>query len=115
MPKDALQLIENFQDIALKKPVDIIIGQIQHLVTSGVLKPGDRLPSERALSEKFAVGRGYVREAIKKLEFYGTLRTLPQRATYVATPWRLCSMWIWKQTCVGFRSWIELTTTASVQ
>ena len=85
MPKDTLQLIENFQDIELKKPVDVIIGQIQHLVTSGVLKPGDRLPSERALSEKFAVGRGYVREAIKKLEFYGILKTIPQSATYVAS------------------------------
>jgi len=85
MTSDPPQLIDNFQHIELKKPVDIIIGQIQHLITSGVLKPGDRLPSERALSEKLGVGRGYVREAIKKLEFYGILKTLPQSATYVAS------------------------------
>ncbi|MTI21476.1 FadR family transcriptional regulator, partial [Fulvivirga sp. RKSG066] len=51
---------------------------------SGQLKPGDKLPSERQLSERFGVGRTYVRDAIRKLEFYGILKTLPQSGTVVA-------------------------------
>ena len=36
------------------------------------------------LSERFGVGRTYVRDAIRKLEFYGILKTLPQSGTVVA-------------------------------
>ena len=73
-----------FQEIALEKPSDKIINQIRSLIKSGQLKPGDRLPPERKLVEKFGVGRGHVRDALKKLEFYGILKTLPQSGTVVA-------------------------------
>jgi GntR family transcriptional repressor for pyruvate dehydrogenase complex len=76
--------LRHFQEIAYKKPSDVIIEQINSLVSTGVLKPGDTLPSERALADRFGVGRGYVREALGKLEFYGILKTLPQRGTVVA-------------------------------
>ncbi|MDT3402216.1 FadR/GntR family transcriptional regulator [Mucilaginibacter terrae] len=64
--------------------VDKIIRELKQLIVSGQLKPGDRLPAERQLSEKFGVGRSYVREAILKLEFYGLLKTNPQSGTYVS-------------------------------
>lgn len=64
--------------------VDKIIRELKQLIASGQLKPGDRLPAERQLSEKFGVGRSYVREAILKLEFYGLLKTNPQSGTYVS-------------------------------
>jgi GntR family transcriptional regulator, transcriptional repressor for pyruvate dehydrogenase complex len=35
--------------------------------------------------ERFGVGRGYIREALRKLEFYGVLRTRPQSGTVVAS------------------------------
>ncbi len=76
--------IETIRSIEVETPVDKIIGQLKQLITSGQLKPGDRLPAERILAEKFGVGRSYVREAILKLEFYGLLRTNPQSGTYVA-------------------------------
>jgi len=78
-------VIAHFSEIEVKKPSDYIIQQIRDLISSGVLNPGDRLPSERILAERFGVGRGHVREAIKKLEFYGILRTLPQSGTVVAS------------------------------
>ena len=65
----------HFTELEFKKPSDLIISQIRRLITEGVLKPGDRLPPERELAERFAVGRGHVRDAIKKLEFYGILKT----------------------------------------
>lgn len=78
------EILNNFEEIAYKKPADIIINQIKNLIISGQLKPGQKLPSERKLSEKLSVSRSAVRDAIKKLEFYGILKTLPQSGTVVA-------------------------------
>ncbi len=61
-----------------------IIGQIRDLINYKNLEPGDKLPSERTLSEKFDVSRGNIREAIQKLEFYGLLKSIPQSGTFVA-------------------------------
>ncbi|RMG88695.1 MAG: FadR family transcriptional regulator [Bacteroidetes bacterium] len=77
-------LLNNFQEIKLESPVDKIIRQIRDLITSGQLNPGDKLPPERKLAEKLGVSRTNVRDAIKKLEFYGILKTLPQSGTIVA-------------------------------
>ncbi|MCD0489981.1 FadR family transcriptional regulator [Pedobacter sp. MC2016-14] len=76
--------IETIKSIEVESPVDKIIKQLKQLITSGQLQPGDRLPAERMLAEKFGVGRSYVREAILRLEFYGLLKTNPQSGTYVA-------------------------------
>lgn len=73
-----------FKEIVIETPVDKIIKQLRNLITSGHLNPGDKLPSERKLSEKFGLSRSYVRVALQKLEFYGILKTLPQSGTVVA-------------------------------
>lgn len=77
-------MLENFSEIRVDTPVDKIIRQIRELITTGQLSPGDKLPSERKLSEVFGVGRTNVRDAIKKLEFYGVLKTMPQSGTVIA-------------------------------
>ena len=64
---------------------DSIISKIKELINHKNLEPGDKLPSERMLSEKFGVTRGNIREAIQKLEFYGILKSIPQSGTFVAT------------------------------
>ena len=61
-----------------------IIRKIKELINYKNLEPGDKLPSERMLSEKFGVSRSNVREAIQKLEFYGLLKSIPQSGTFVA-------------------------------
>ncbi|MEK6155282.1 FadR/GntR family transcriptional regulator [Flavobacteriaceae bacterium 3-367] len=61
-----------------------IISKIRDLINYKNLEPGDKLPSERMLSEKFGVSRTNVREAIQKLEFYGLLKSKPQSGTFVA-------------------------------
>ncbi len=61
-----------------------IISQIKELINFKNLEPGDKLPSERMLSEKFEVSRSNVRSAIQKLEFYGLLKSIPQSGTFVA-------------------------------
>ncbi|TRX72642.1 FadR/GntR family transcriptional regulator [Carboxylicivirga sp. M1479] len=78
-----MELLENFKTIEVETPVDKIIRQIRGLIIGGYLKPGDKLPSERKLSEKLGVGRTYIRDAIKKLEFLGILNTLPQSGVII--------------------------------
>jgi GntR family transcriptional repressor for pyruvate dehydrogenase complex len=78
-------VLHNFKEVSIEKPVDVIIRQIKELLISGELKPGDKLPPERKLSEQFGVGRTHVRDAIRKLEFYGILKTRPQSGTIVAS------------------------------
>ncbi len=77
-------MLDNLQKITIDKPVDKIIKQIRSLIQNGDIKPGDKLPPERKLAEHLGVGRSQVRDAIRKLEFYGILKTLPQSGTFVA-------------------------------
>ena len=81
---ETISVFENIEAIKIEKPIDKIILQLKGLITSGQLQPGDRLPPERILAEKFGVGRGHVREAILKMEFYGLVKTSPQSGTYVS-------------------------------
>ncbi|MCJ7737075.1 MAG: FadR family transcriptional regulator [Anaerolineae bacterium] len=50
---------------------DQVLLQIESAIISGKLVPGQRLPSERKLSEIFGVGRSVVREATRALEQKG--------------------------------------------
>ena len=47
-----------------------LVSQISDLIINKHLDPGDKLPSERVLAEKFGVSRRSVRVAILKLESY---------------------------------------------
>lgn len=63
---------------------DEVILKLKDLINLKNLEPGDKLPSERMLSEKFEVSRSNVREAIQLLEFYGILKSKPQSGTFIA-------------------------------
>lgn len=81
---DTADIIQSIKSIEVESPTNKIIQQLKQLITTGQLKPGDRLPAERVLAERLGVGRSYVREAIRKLEFFGLLKTSPQSGTYVS-------------------------------
>ena len=51
-----------------KRASDDIYEQLRALITSGALKPGDRLPSERAMMAELQRSRPTIREALKRLE-----------------------------------------------
>ena len=77
---DILKLLEP----AGENATDDIIRQIRSLLDSGDLQPGDKLPAERKLAEKFQVARSQVREAFKKLEFYNIIKTMPQSGSVIS-------------------------------
>ncbi len=78
--EDLLDRLKGQNGIA---PMDKVISKIKELIKSGVLKPGDRLPSERKMAQDFGFGRTNVREALHKLEFYGIIKTLPQSGSVI--------------------------------
>lgn len=49
-------------------------------------KPGDRLPSEMELSDKFNVSRGTIREVIAHFTMLGILERSARRGTFIKTP-----------------------------
>lgn len=52
---------------------ELIVDQIRELILDGTLPPGERLPSERELVERFRVSRVTVRDALRMLEAQGLL------------------------------------------
>jgi GntR family transcriptional repressor for pyruvate dehydrogenase complex len=61
-----------------------IIKKLIDLINSGVLRPGDKLPSERELMEQLHVSRASIREALRSLSLAGLLETHPGNGTYVS-------------------------------
>jgi GntR family transcriptional repressor for pyruvate dehydrogenase complex len=60
-----------------------IVERIRDRILKGELKPGDQLPTERELAERFGVSRVAVREAIKTLVQTGLVEVQPGRGTFV--------------------------------
>ncbi len=53
-------------------------------ISAGALRPGDRLPGERALQERFGVSRATVRRALSDLSAQGLVQAQPGRGSFVA-------------------------------
>ncbi len=73
----------NFKVINKKSTLEIIIQQIKNQIKKGILKPGEKLPSERKLANQLGVSRASVREAIQALAFSGYLEVIQGKGTYI--------------------------------
>jgi GntR family transcriptional regulator, transcriptional repressor for pyruvate dehydrogenase complex len=60
-----------------------IVQQIEEQIVHGVLKPGDQLPAERDLAQRFGVSRTAVREAVKALREKGLVEAFSGRGTFI--------------------------------
>ena len=70
----------------MSKPVAIyqqLMNSIEKKIVSQELKIGDKLDSERVMSEKYGINRMTVRNAIKHLEEKGILESIRGSGTYV--------------------------------
>lgn len=63
--------------VQTKRASEAIYEQIKELIISGQFKPGDRLPSERALIDMLQRSRPTIREALRMLERAGFIRIMP--------------------------------------
>jgi GntR family transcriptional repressor for pyruvate dehydrogenase complex len=62
-----------------------IVGQIRALIREGRWAPGDQIPPERELAERFRVSRTSVREALRALEMQGVIESRQGGGTFVRT------------------------------
>ena len=62
------------------------VQRIQSMILEGILKPGDRLPAQRELSEQFGISRASLREALSVLETLGLIRVEVGRGVFVLGP-----------------------------
>ncbi len=69
MPSQAI-----FDSIKTRRLSDEIVRQIKEALFAGKLRPGDKLPTERELAQRFATSRASVREALRTLEPEGIIR-----------------------------------------
>jgi len=60
-----------------------IVQQIEESILNGALKPGDQLPAERDLAQRFGVSRTAVREAVKTLREKGLVEAFSGRGTFI--------------------------------
>jgi DNA-binding FadR family transcriptional regulator len=69
-----------FKPIRIERTFEQVSTKIKSLIFKGILKPGDKLPSETELARQFDVGRQTIREALRILELSGFL-TIQRGAT----------------------------------
>ncbi|HEX5163917.1 MAG TPA: FadR/GntR family transcriptional regulator [Thermomicrobiales bacterium] len=60
-----------------------IVVQLCQMIRQGQLRPGDRLPPERELSEQLKVSRASLREALRALEIAGIVAAKQGGGTYI--------------------------------
>lgn len=73
-----------FKPIRTKRVYEQVVDQIQDLIQKGDLRPGDKLLSERELSELLGVSRSSIREALSALDFLGILDSRQGEGTFIA-------------------------------
>ena len=59
-----------------------VADRIRELMLDGTFPPGDPLPSERHLAERFGVSRGSIRDALRTLETIGLVETRHGQGTF---------------------------------
>ena len=72
-----------FNKVQTKKVYMKIVEQVRDLIKEGRLKPGDKLPPEQMLAEKFGTSRPSVREALSALEILGITESRGGKGNFI--------------------------------
>jgi GntR family transcriptional repressor for pyruvate dehydrogenase complex len=72
-----------FSPIKTTKVYEQVILQIKDMIDKGILKKGDKLPSERALVEQLQISRTSIREALRALEVIGLIDCRQGEGNYI--------------------------------
>jgi len=73
-----------FLKVTPEKLSQSVVRQIEQLILRGILRPGERLPSERDMAEKMGVSRPSLRDAIAELAERGLLVSRAGSGVFVA-------------------------------
>lgn len=80
-------------DTMSRQPVyEQIIQQLERLVLSGALKPGDQIPSVRSLSLELSINPNTIQKAYSELDGRGVVYAVPGKGCYISenAPILLC-------------------------
>lgn len=75
-----------YRTVKASRLYEQIVQQVEESILQGRLKPGDQLPPERDLAQRFGVSRTAVREAVKTLCEKGLVESYSGRGTFVTRP-----------------------------
>ncbi len=71
-------------DAMSRTPVyEQIVCQMERFITSGVLKPGDQLPSVRGLSIELRINPNTIQKAYSELDAHGVIHSVPGKGCFV--------------------------------
>lgn len=74
-----------FNNVQGKKVYELVIEQIREKILNGEIKKGDKLPSERELSEQMGVSRTSIREAVRVLETMGLIESKQGEGNFICS------------------------------
>ncbi len=80
---DSLAAKPVYTTVKTSRLYEQIVQQVEDSILKGQLKPGDQLPAERDLAQRFGVSRTAVREAVKTLREKGLVEAYSGRGTFV--------------------------------
>ena len=71
-------------DFKAGKPVYLqLVDQVRYAAASGMMRPGEPLPSIRPLAEELRVNRNTIAKAYAELESQGVIETLPGKGCFL--------------------------------
>ncbi|MGI6216474.1 MAG: FadR/GntR family transcriptional regulator [Coriobacteriales bacterium] len=73
-----------FNELVAPSRTTLFIKNVEEMILSGELKVGDKLPTERELSEKMKVSRAVINTGINRLAQMGFLEVAPRKGVFVA-------------------------------
>ncbi len=76
-------VMSEIEPVRRETVMDTVARRIEHLVRSGQLKAGDRLPPEPELAQMLRVSRSALREALKGLMYLGLIKSRAGDGTYI--------------------------------
>jgi len=77
-----------FSPIRTSKISDEVYKQLVSLISSGQLKPGEKLPSEREMASEFGISRQSIREALYRAEIVGLVEVRQGEGSFVLSSLR---------------------------
>lgn len=73
-----------FKEIVAPSMKELFVQAIEHLILSGELAIGSKLPTERELAVQMKVSRSIVNLGLNELERKGFIEIIPRQGTYIA-------------------------------